>query len=166
MKKFVAAVAVVGALVLALGAVSFASADSPTGAGSGLAVGAMRGPGGSWGRGAGVDGPLHDGIVAGMADALGLDPSQVEQRLDAGETMWNIAESVGLSSEEFFAAMQQARAGAIEQAVAAGTISQAQADWMASRMGRGTPEGVPGNGAGICDGTAVGRGQRGGRWGA
>ena len=165
MKKFVVVAAVLGALVLALGVVGFAFADSPARSPFGQGPGMMGGRGGPGGANAGQEGPLHDVMVASMAQALGLDKTTVEQRLDAGETMWQVAQSKGLSADQFSAAMQQARTDALNQAVADGTISQAQADWMAQHMGqRGGAAGRgPGNGA--CGGSATPMGRGAARWG-
>jgi hypothetical protein len=163
-KKYVILAAVVGALVLAFGITGLASADSPERANQGYGRG-MMGGGGNWGRGTGQDGPLHDAMVASMAEALGMDAATLEQRLDAGETMWQVGQTTSLSAEQFSTAMQQARADALKQAVADGTITQAQADWMAQRMGRAA--GLErGNGSCNGTGTPMGRGQGGGRWGA
>jgi hypothetical protein len=76
------------------------------------------------------DGWMHDDMVAAFAAKLGLSATDVEARLDKGETMWQIAESKGLTSEQYSAAMLDARNAAIDAAVKAGTFTQAQADAM------------------------------------
>jgi hypothetical protein len=165
-KKCLAIAAVVGALVLALGVAGFAFADSPARPNLGAGPGMMGRGGGMWNRGSGQEGPLHDVMVASMAKALGMDAATLEQRLDAGETMWQVAQSKGLSADQFNTAMQQARTDALKQAVADGTITQAQADRMAQHMGQGLGATGRGLGSGPCGGTGtpMGRGQGGVRW--
>jgi hypothetical protein len=86
----------------------------------------------------GEDGPqyiMHDSMMAGFAEALGLSVETLEARHEAGETMADIAESQGMSQEDFFSLMLEVRAEALELAVEDGLISQEQADWMLERMG-------------------------------
>jgi hypothetical protein len=74
-----------------------------------------------------------------------LTVAQIEARLDSGETMWQIAESEGLSPDGFNDMMLRARQAMLDQAVEDGTLSQEQADFMASRWGsRGYGLGVGG----------------------
>ena len=126
--------------------------------------GMMRG--GNWGgRGGmmnfaadGEYGPMHDSMMAAFAEAFGLTADEVEARHDAGETMWQIAESQGYSLEDFNALMLSARSTALEQAVADGLVTQEQADWMQSRW-----DAMQANGFGT--GTCLGGGQNGGMMG-
>jgi hypothetical protein len=74
--------------------------------------------------------------------------------------MWTVAEAQGTTLEDFQALMVEIRGTAVEQAVAAGTLTQEQADWMAQRS-----EQMQANGFGPGTGTCTGMGgQRGGRW--
>jgi hypothetical protein len=108
------------------------------------------GPGMMGGRGAGNgEGLLHDAMVAGFAGALGLTVDDIEARLTAGETMYQIAASTGLTAEQWNDLVVQVRADVINQAIADGTITQAQADWMLERMQTGAENGF-GPGAGGC----------------
>lgn len=110
-------------------------------------------------------GPMHEFMLAGFAEAFGLSVDELEARRAAGETMWQVAEAQGYSLEEFSALMFEIRSAALEQAVAAGLITQEQADWMLSRWesmqagGFGT-----GTGSGPCQGGTP-RGGMGGRGG-
>ncbi len=97
-------------------------------------------------------GPMHDLMVAAWAEKLGLSVDTIDQRLEAGETMSDIAVSQGLSADEFQAAWVEIHTSVLDEAVAQGLITQAQADWMKNRTGF--------MGAGGCLGNA-GRG----RWG-
>lgn len=134
-------------------------------------------------------GILHDVLVAKLAEATGLAVADIEAKLDAGSTLYTIATEAGLSVEDVQALMLAAREEALPAAVAAGTITQEQADWLASRMfgaGRGGQmgqgmmgqgqammgKGRMGQGMGLmnsanCLGTGVPvGGARGGRWAA
>ncbi|MCU0488636.1 MAG: hypothetical protein MUE67_06770 [Anaerolineales bacterium] len=99
-------------------------------------------------------GPLHEYKVQAMAEALGLTVDQVEERLAAGETMWQIAQAQGITLEAFQTKMVEAAKNAINLALADGKITQAQADWMLSRTEQ---MGVNGFGPENCPGM-------GGRW--
>ncbi len=117
--------------------------------------------------GDGQEGPLHTFMVTEFAKKLGLNVNDINTRLDAGETMYDIALSAGVTAEEFPAVMAEVRANALDAAVKANVITQEQADWMKQRgFGRGG-----GLGNGTCDGTGPqgargqGRGMmNGGRW--
>ncbi len=84
-------------------------------------------------RGAGMDGPMHDYMITYIAEQLGLSVEEIETRLANGETLSTIALSTGMTFEEFTTLMKDARGQAIDQAVADGALTQAQADWMKSR---------------------------------
>ena len=110
------------------------------------------------GRGGGMmqngGGYLHTYMATALADKLGLKMDDVNARLAAGETMYDIALSAGVTAEEFPAIMTEVRAAALDVAVAANVITQEQADWMKSHnMGAG--------GMGNCNGTGP-QGQGGG----
>jgi hypothetical protein len=143
MKKFVL-VAVLVALV-ALAGVGVAYAQSPTqapGAGNGYRAGqGARGP-------MNGDGILHDTMLAVYAERLGISVADLETRLDAGETMAQIALSTGLTVDEFRTLMLDARTQAIQQALEDGVLTQAQADWMLQR-GAGQTNARMGNGVGM-----------------
>lgn len=122
----------------------------------------MRGAAGMGGAYASVDGeygPMHEVMISSMAEALGLDAADLEARLEAGETMYAIAASLGFSSEEISELLGDAREQAIQQAVADGLLTAEQAEWMLSRM-QGMGAGGYGFASGNCDGTGqpVGRG--------
>ena len=165
MKKALIVGALVGALFLALGAAGLAYAQSstpqaPAGAGPAYGYGyGGRGMGMAWD---GETGPLHEYMTGALAEALGITPEELISRREAGETLWQIADSLGISSEDFSTLAADARAKALDQAVQDGVITQEQADWMSQRMGSGF-----GPGAGTCDGTGPhgnggrGRGPRG-----
>ena len=168
MKKFAIAFALVATLVVALLSTGnvFAQGTTPPAPqtpGSGYGRGGAMGNGGGMmggrgmmgGNGTAGEGILHDGMIAVYAEKLGISVDDLNARLVKGETMAQIASSKGLTAEQFTALMTDARTQAIDQAVKAGTLTQAQADWMKTRgagmMGAGQTgrgRGMRGNGTG------------------
>lgn len=134
MKKTILIVAL---MVLALGAL-------------GVGVAFAQGPvTGGYGRGMLQNGGgyLHTYMVTAFAEKLGMQVDDVNARLAAGETMYDIAITGGVKAEEFPAFMVDVRAKALSAAVKEGVITQAQADWMKSR---GFGQGGYGTGTGTC----------------
>ena len=131
----------------------------------------------------GTSGPIHTFMVTEFAAKLGLNVDDVNTRLTAGETMYDIALSAGVTAEEYPALMTEVRANAVAAAVKANVLTQEQADWMQSRGGgmmngagfggdcpmqtgdyqNGT--GFRGGPGGMMNGNGQGRGMMGG-WGA
>ncbi len=113
-------------------------------------------------------GPLHTYMINAFAQALGLTPEALNTRLQAGDTLWVIAQEKGMTTEQFQQMITTARTTALNQAVADGVITQAQADFMLSRMntimGNGFGPGYGGgngarNGAGMMGGCPFGGGR-------
>jgi len=109
-------------------------------------------------------GLLHDYMLAGFAGAFGMDVTELEARHDAGETMYDVATSLGYTQEQFTELMVTVRTDAINQALADGVLTQDQADWMLSRLAQRAEAGF---GSGTCTGSCQmgGRGARGGGFG-
>ncbi len=153
MKKYMIGIAITAVLVLILGTAGYVYAQSggpqTPFQGMGNGHGMMGGRGNT--QGMTQDGILHDEMIAAMAEKLGMTVTDLEARLTAGETMWDIAAEKELTTEEFRELMLEARAQAIDAAVLSGDLTQEQADWMKQR------------GAGM--GGAGMRGMRGGRGG-
>jgi hypothetical protein len=124
--------------------------------GRGGGFGGMMGGGFS-----GEYGPMHTYMIEAFAEALGIEPDELQSRRDAGETHWQIAESLGFSQEEFSQLWVDARTEALNQAVADGVITQEQADWMIQHMAAMQGAGY-GPGSGGCMGAGAGSGFRGG----
>lgn len=83
-------------------------------------------------------GYLHTYIITAFAEKLGLKVEDINARLAAGETMYDIAIANGVKTEDFPALLVEIHSQALTAAVKAGVITQAQADWMNSRgFGRG-----------------------------
>lgn len=161
------------AIVLALGTVGVAFAQGPTQptpqptsdeVDTPLGFGRGRGSGMGWGgRWDGHEGPLHEAMIETFAEALDISEEDLEARLEAGETMAQIAQSQGLSLDEFRDLWVEAREKAIAAALEDGSLTQEQADWMLDHMGGAGPNaGCPMWGG---DDSPVGRGP-GGRFGS
>ncbi len=90
------------------------------------------------------DGVLHDTVINVYAGKLGLSVEDLNARLEAGETLAQIAYAQGLSVEEINAMMTEARSQGFNQAVTDGSVTQSQADWAQTRGNRG--EGLRGPG--------------------
>ncbi len=94
-------------------------------------------------------GPLHDYMYQAFAQALGITPEELAARRQAGDSLWTIAQEKGLTAEQFQTMMTTARTNAVNQAVADGIITQAQADFMLQHMGSMMDDGY-GPGSGGC----------------
>ncbi len=168
MKKIIAIgiVAMMAVLVFGFAGLAFAQDGTPAQPAplnpDAPGIGQMRG--GRWGGQAmaGANGPLHEAVIAALAEAFGMAPETLQARLDGGETLWQVAESLGWNSDQLQAAMLSARSAALEEAVTNGLMTQEQADFMAQRMNQGWPEGY-GPGSANCDGTGQQMGRQGGR---
>jgi hypothetical protein len=84
--------------------------------------------------GAGNYGPMHDYMVEAFAEALNLTPEEVQSRIEAGETPWQIAQDQGLTQEQIQQLMLDAHDKSLDQAVEDGLLTQEQADWMDQHM--------------------------------
>lgn len=87
---------------------------------------------------------IHELLVANLAEALGLTADELNERLEDGEKLADIAEAEGVSCEEFQTLFQDAHTEAIAQAVEQGLITQEQADLMLEHMELRGP-------CGVCD---------------
>lgn len=143
MKKILIGVAVLGIAILTFSAVGYVFAQTQTPPepqypyGPGMMGGyghGMMGRGSGWMGNVDREGPMHEAMVAALADALGLSPEEIEARHDAGETMWEIAAAEGLSSDEIRQVMDSAHDAALEDAVTNGWLSPEQAEWMEEHM--------------------------------
>jgi len=85
-----------------------------------------------------MDGLLDDIIHENLASELGISSEVLAERLAAGESIYDVAISLGFDAASFSVLMADARADALVQAVDHGLLSQEQADWVASR-GFGNP---------------------------
>jgi hypothetical protein len=124
-------------------------------------AGAMMRAGGTGAMMAGEGTGLLSGYVHdALADALGLTPEELTERVANGETAWDIAQEQGLTFEQFQELKWEAHTAAIEQAVADGVITPEQAELMLSRIQQHLE-----NGFGAGAGVRQGRGMRGNGFG-
>jgi hypothetical protein len=118
--------------------------------------GMMGGRGLQIGRGAGI---MHDYMISAFAKAIGLTVEDVDTRLANGETPKEIALAQGTSEADFPALVTKVRQAALDQAMADGAITQAQADLMLEHMneysGPGFGPGFGLNGCPMWDGDEV-----------
>jgi len=132
------AITVLAVAVLGVAGLAFAQAQTPPPPDQPFGPGMMRRGGSGFGMmgrgGASNYGPMHPYMVAAFAEALGFTPEDLQAKLDSGESMWTVAQTQGLSEEEFTNLMLEARTEAAKQAVADGALTQEQADWMSQRM--------------------------------
>jgi len=91
---------------------------------------------------------LKEATEAAVAETLGMTVEELQAAHEAGQTMPEIAKEKDVHMADIQAAAETAKQAFIEQAVADGTITQEQADFMlAHRGGPGGPGG-PGGGCG------------------
>jgi hypothetical protein len=149
MKKFVFTMIVLAAIAATFGAVGVAYAKGP-GQVTETASGWMGGNGSRNGLGVGYaitgEGILHDYMISEYAKALNVSETDLEARLENGETMSQIALSEGLTFDQFRTLMVEVRNQAIVLAVNDGVLTQAQADWMTQRGAGQMSGGYAGNG--------------------
>lgn len=127
--KVTAIVAVLVAALAMMGAVSaYAQGPNPT-------PGVARGGGPC--QEAGLLSVDTAEMHAAIADALGITESEFDAMRADGTSLYLIAQELGVDIDTVRAAMNDVRDAAIDEALAAGTISQEQAEWMRSRSGMG-----------------------------
>ena len=80
---------------------------------------------------------MHEAI----AEALGIGEEELEAAFADGKTPFILAEELGVNFEEVQAAMQAARAEAVQKAIDDGTITEEQAEWMLSHQGGQSSQG-------------------------
>ena len=141
MRKIWIIVGVLGVATLALGAAGLAYAQSetpPPFMNPGYEGGMRGGRGGFGGMRADLltadYGPYHEYMYDAFAELFGLSVDEIETRIESGETMWQIAEAVGVTMEEFGEIMAQVRTEVFDQAIAEGVITQEKVKFMDQRM--------------------------------
>ncbi len=141
------------ALVIAVAAFGFSyvRAQAPTRSPqSGTAVpgfgpGMMQRQGYGYGRGMmgggrgmmglnGNYGAMHTYMLDALSQNLGLTSQELQTRLNNGETVYQIAQSQGKTADQIQTLLQDSQDSALKNAVAAGVLTQAQADWMDQHM--------------------------------
>jgi len=92
----------------------------------------LRENGMGFGRGLFGEGLLHDEMMTVLAGELGLTVDDLNTKLEAGETIADLASDKGMTVVEFRQMMLDARTEALDLAVKNGTLTQEQVDWMKS----------------------------------
>jgi hypothetical protein len=142
MKKILIGAAIALVVFGVFGAAGYVYAQATTPAAANPGYGVMGGRGGMMGDRSGMmgnrtnenkDGYMHDEMVAAFAEKLGMSATDLGARLDKGETMYQVAESKGITGDQFTTLMTEARTQALDLAVKNGSITQEQADWMKQR---------------------------------
>ena len=111
-----------------------------------LGVGVAFAQGGQPPVGQGGYGWMHEYMEQALAAKLGLTEKQVEDQFAAGKPMYQIALDNGITQENLAAFMNEVHKDASDKAVAAGVVTQEQADWMLQRMQNRNQNGYgPGN---------------------
>ena len=143
MKKtiWITALVLIGVLAFGIAGLAYAHNQTPPTSENPYGPGMMNGGFGHGRMGGfgmmgwtGEYGPMHESMVAALADAIELSAEEIEARHDAGETLWQIAESQGLTADEVQDIMQSAHDLALEDAVADGWLTEEQAEWMQDHM--------------------------------
>jgi hypothetical protein len=140
-RKKLAAVVGVVALIAVVGVLMAGTAFAQSGTPGGQATpGTPKAPAFGFGRGMGFFGGSIGNFDA-MAKALNLTPTQLFEQLHSGKTLAEIAQAQNVDltkvQEAANAARIQAMKDRIGQAVKAGTMTQAQADWLLQGLEKG-----------------------------
>jgi hypothetical protein len=148
-KEVIAVVAVIAIVALAFGIFSFIRADrigkqATVGVlnrgvfefgpgmmgrqGSNFGSGMMGGRNGKVaGQGYGV---MQQYEIAALAEKLGMTTDDLTKQLNSGKTVLDLAADKGMTVKDFITMQEDVRVSAIDKALAAGVISQNQADAM------------------------------------
>jgi hypothetical protein len=90
---------------------------------------------------------LHNYMISAFAKAVGLTKDEINAQLSNGKTLAQIANEQGFTGDKLVQLIKDVHKAALDQAVADGVITQAQADNMLERMNNSTN---PGFGFGNC----------------
>ena len=74
---------------------------------------------------------LHFGL---LAEKLGLSTAELEEKLQNGQTLQEVALELGWTKDNFSELLNETHASALKQAVEEGIFTQEQADWMSERF--------------------------------
>jgi polyhydroxyalkanoate synthesis regulator phasin len=92
------------------------------------------GPGGPVNHRGGPQSPIIDALQTAIAQALGLTRADYDAQLAKGQTPLQIAQARGQTRDPFTQLVKATAAKVLQQAVAAGTLTQAQADQITQRL--------------------------------
>lgn len=140
MKKYMMIGVVTAVLTLAVFGVGSALAQGGQPPSGGMMMGGGRG----W---------MHDYVEEALAEKLGLTEGEVEEAFASGKNMYQIVREAGTAESDIPALLTEVHKAAFDKAVAAGVLTQQQADWMLQRM-QANPAGW---GTGYCPTMGGGR---------
>ncbi len=162
MKKALLVVTVVALAAVIFGAgVVFAQYGTASAQGADFTGRMGMGMGGGM-HGRGGYGPMHDYVEQALAEKLGQTEDKIETQLAAGKTMAQIALDAGTAEANVAALLEGVHKTAFDKAVAAGVMTQTQADAMFAQMQtRGFGTDCPNDGVRPQDGTGFGAGRGG-----
>lgn len=103
----------------------------------------------------------QDQMHAAIAEALGMTVAEFEAARDQGQSLVLLAQERGVALDAVRDAMATVRQPAIDQALAEGTLTEQQAEWLSSRPAPGTGAGFGGNMGRGGTGPGLGRANRG-----
>jgi len=168
MKKFILVAVLAGALAALLAGSAFAagpmiSGQQGFGPGNGIhAPGTGMGGAGMVGRGA----PEWAGQPDEVATLLGMTQAQIQAERQSGKSLVQIASPKGIGEDQLISTILEAKKADLAKLVAAGTLTQAQMDYMVQRMQTQVKVMVERTSVGPAFGQArpgMGQGMRGGR---
>jgi len=171
-KLLVGVVTLAAVLALSLGSVAMAAGSTDTAAATTTCAGQRYGN--SW---------LSDICNEAVSDLLGMTPEEIRALRLEGKTLVEVAATKNITEAQLVEAIMTAKTAEIEARVAAGTLTQEQADVMLQNVEQRTieavnrtsvgPFGTPGNGArvqaknqqqaGACNGLGTGTATRAGK---
>jgi hypothetical protein len=109
-------------------------AQGPSGPGDGGRFGPQGGPSSPGGFGWGIgDGIFWEQMRSKVAELLGLSTDELDDALQAGATLRELAEEQGMDLSDLSAAMSTYRQEAIAAAVEDGSLTAPQAEWLLGR---------------------------------
>lgn len=104
----------------------------------------------------------QEAIHQEIAELLGISVSELESAFEGGETLSSLALEYDVDFEVLRAVFDDARAEVLAQAVADGTMTQEQANWILERQGAmGTDVGTGFGGRGVRGSESFGTGAKG-----
>jgi hypothetical protein len=150
----VTAVAIAGVLLLGMAGIAFAADPTPTPGPGGWGNGC---PGhGGWGYGGWGMGPGYGVVADAVTNLLGMTLEEIRTERLAGKSLAQIAQEKGISEEKLIDTIIAAKKAILDQLVADGHITQAQADASLERMAERAREAVERTTVGPFQGSGFG----------
>jgi len=147
----VAAGLILGVAALASQSDAFAAADASASASAVSTASAQsaQAPDERFGRGGHrVTGGFKGELARQAAEAIGIDESALREQLSAGSTLVEVAVANGVTKESLVAKLTDAAKAELDALVAAGTLTQAQADERIAELTERLPDMVETSGFG------------------